>query len=233
MSQPSFTPAPPGPYGAPQYQSPQSQAPQYQQPQYQQPQYQQPQYQTPQYQQPPEFREPGYPASIRPPGPPPLPAPAVPYAPQLALQRPAVVAMSAAMTVTASLQWICALSFAWLVATAGASNLSLQGSEGGLFHLLHRFHISMVDGLAWPLYGIPLLAFFAGFLVLAPRPWARWVLTGTGLLALGWSAWWLQGDLIWWLAPALYILVACLILWTPGASRWYRQRGVVHPHRPF
>ena len=32
----------------------------------------------------------------------------------------------------------------------------------------------MVDGLAWPLYGFPLLSFFLGFVVLAPRPWARW-----------------------------------------------------------
>ncbi len=143
----------------------------------------------------------------------------------LILQRPAVVAMSATMTVTASLQWICGLSFAWLVATAGAANLALEGSEGSLFHLLNRFHYSMIDGLAWPLYGIPLLSFFLGFVVLAPRPWARWSLTITGLVALGWSAWWLQDYLIWWLAPALYIVVACLVLWTPGASQWYRARG--------
>ena len=58
------------------------------------------------------------------------------------------------MTVTASLQWICGLSFAWLVATAGAANLALEGSEGSLFHLLNRFHYRMIDGLAWPLYGI-------------------------------------------------------------------------------
>ena len=167
-----------------------------------------------------------------PPGPGPVPGAPQPL-PQLSLQRPAVVGMAATMAVTASLQWICVLSFAWLVATAGAANLSLQGGEGGLFHLLHRFHISMVDGLAWPLYGLPLLSFFAGFLVLAPRPWARWTLTGTGLIALGWSAWWLQDDLIWWLAPALYILISCLLLWTPGASRWYRQRGLVQPYRPF
>jgi hypothetical protein len=141
------------------------------------------------------------------------------------LQRPAVVAMSATMTVTAALQWICVLSFAWLVATAGAANLALEGSEGSLFHFLSRFHYSMIDGLAWPLYGLPLLSFFLGFVVLAPRPWARWSLTLTGVAALGWSAWWLQDNLIWWLAPALYIIVACLILWTPGASQWYRARG--------
>ena len=63
----------------------------------------------------------------------------------------------------------------------------------------------MVDGLAWPLYGIPLLAFFLGFVVLAPRPWARLELTITGLRALGWSAWWLQDDLVWWLGAGLYI----------------------------
>lgn len=174
---------------------------------------------------------PGYPTAAPPSYPTPRPTPYPP--PPLALQRPAVIAMAATMAVTASLQWICALSFAWLVATAGASSLSTQGSEGGLFHLLHRFHIAMVDELAVPLYGFPLLSFFAGFLVLAPRPWARWVLTGVGLLALGWSAWWLQDNLVWWLAPALYILVSCLILWTPGASRWYRQRGRVDPSRPF
>ena len=43
----------------------------------------------------------------------------------------------------------------------------------------------MVDGLAWPLYGIPLLSFFLGFVVLAPRPWARWSLTLTGLVGAG------------------------------------------------
>lgn len=156
----------------------------------------------------------------------PVPAPGPGYVPGPWLaQRPAVVGISAAMTVTASLQWICVLSFAWLVATAGAANLSTSGSDGSLFHILNRFHYRMVDGLAWPLYGLPLLSFLLGFVVLAPRPWARWSLTVTGLVTLGWSAWWLQDNLIWWLAPALYIVIACLILWTPGASQWYRSRG--------
>ena len=232
MSQPPYPPGAPGTYVGPQFVPPGTQAPA-PGPGPQLPG--QPPGQLPgPFARQPQPQLPYLPPGPRPlPGVPPAPQPLPPQPGPLSLQRPAVVGMAATMAVTASLQWICALSFAWLVATAGAANLSLQGGEGGLFHLLHRFHISMADGLAWPLFGLPLLSFFAGFLVLAPRPWARWTLTGTGLLALGWSAWWLQDDLIWWLAPALYIMVSCLLLWTPGASRWYRQRGLVPPHRPF
>lgn len=147
-----------------------------------------------------------------------------PYFPPPRMQRPAVIAMAATMTVTASLQWLCALSFAWLVATAGAAGLSTTDIEGGIYHLLRRFHLGLIEGLAIPLYGFPTLAFFLGFVVLAPRPWARMALTLTGVATLAWSAWWLRHDFVWWLPSAAYIGFVCLILWTPGASQWYRQR---------
>ena len=133
--------------------------------------------------------------------------------------------MAATMTVTASLQWLCALSLAWLVATAGASGLSTTDAEGALYHMLRRFHLRMIEGLALPLYGFPTLAFFLGFVVLAPRAWARLALTLTGVAALAWSAWWLRNDILWWLPIATYIGIVCLILWTPGASQWYRRRS--------
>ncbi len=132
--------------------------------------------------------------------------------------------MAATMTVTASLQWLCALSLAWLVATAGASGLSTSDAEGAFYHILRRFHLRMIEGLALPLYGFPTLAFFLGFVVLAPRTWARLALTLTGLAALAWSAWWLHDNILWWLPIATYVGIVCLILWTPGASQWYRQR---------
>ena len=91
--------------------------------------------------------------------------------------------MAATMTVTASLQWLCALSLAWLVATAGAASLSTTDVEGALYHMLRRFHLRMIEGLALPLYGFPTLAFFLGFVVLAPRTWARLALTLTGVAA--------------------------------------------------
>jgi hypothetical protein len=135
-----------------------------------------------------------------------------------------VIAIAATMTVTASLQWICLLSFAWLVATAGAASLSTTDVEGALYHMLRRFHLRMIEGLALPLYGFPTVAFFLGFLILAPRTWTRLALTITGVGCLAWSAWWLRHDIVWWLPSAAYIAVVCLILWTPGASQWYRQR---------
>ena len=148
-----------------------------------------------------------------------------PYAPVVRRQRPAVIAMAATMTVTASLQWLCALSLAWLVATAGAAGLSTTDVEGAVYHILRRFHLRMIEGLALPLYGFPTLAFFLGFVVLAPRVWARLALTLTGVAALAWSAWWLRNDILWWLPIGTYIGIVCLILWTPGATQWYRQRA--------
>jgi hypothetical protein len=158
------------------------------------------------------------------PSPPPPQWAGQPYPPPQRRQRPAVIAMAATMTVTASLQWICVLSFGWLVATAGAASLSTRDVEGALYHMLRRFHLRMLEGLALPLYGFPAVAFVLGFLILAPRWWSRAALTVTGVAALAWSGWWLRGDILWWLPLATYIGVVCLIVWTPGATQWYRQR---------
>lgn len=137
-------------------------------------------------------------------------------------QRPAVIGLAATLGATASLQWICALSFVWLVATTGANQLGTSGVDGGLFHILNRFNYRMLDGLAWPLYLFPLASLVLSFLLLARRPWARLAYTITGAAALVWSAWWLRNDFVWWLVPAGYIAVAVVVLWTADASRWYR-----------
>jgi hypothetical protein len=140
-------------------------------------------------------------------------------------QRPAVVTMAATLAVTGSLQWICGLTFVWLAAIAGTDTLSHSGTEGAVFHILHRFDVRMTDGLAVPLYLFPVAAFFSGFLILWQRPWTRIAHTVIGVAALGWSAWWLQNHLVWWCVGALYILLGCLLLWTPSASRWYHDRN--------
>lgn len=165
-----------------------------------------------------------------------LPPPAAPAAgpttglgrggPRPGSARPAAVTIGATLAVSASLQWICALSLAWVTAIAGADNMSRAGEEGALFHLLKRFGYRMVDGLGWPLYLFPAASLVTGFWLLAGRPAVRLAHTALGVAALGWSAWWLRDNLSWWVSPAVYVGVACLLLWTPAANRWYaRQRS--------
>ncbi len=155
---------------------------------------------------------------------PPAPAPLA-----LAPQRPAVIALAATLAVTASLQWICGLSLLWVTAVVGTSTFDQLGDNGAAFHILRRFEYRMLDGLALPLYLFPLASLVTGFLVLSQRPWARLVHTSVGLLALAWGAWWLQDNLLWWFSGAWYVVVACLVLWTPGATAWYRGRREERP----
>ena len=138
-------------------------------------------------------------------------------------QRPAAITIAATLAVTGSLQWICGLTVLWLAAIAGAETLSRSGTEGAIFHILHRFDVRMTDGLAVPLYLFPVAAFISGFLILWQRSWTRIAHTALGVAALAWSAWWLQNSLLWWCVSGLYILVGCLLLWTPSASRWYEH----------
>ena len=135
-----------------------------------------------------------------------------------------MIGLACSLAVTASLLWICALSLAWVTATAGADRLAADGETGPIFHILNRFHDRMVSGLAWPLYLFPAAAFVTGLLLLSQRPWSRLLHTALGLAALAWTAWWLQNNLLWWVSSALYIAVACLLVWTPAATRWYAHR---------
>lgn len=157
--------------------------------------------------------------------PPPLaPAPGRPVAtPSNGEPRPAVIPIAATMATTASLQWVCALSLVWVTATVGAAELGQQGQEGALFHLLNRFHYRMVDGLAWPLFGFPAVSLVTGFLLLSGRAWTRIAHSIVGVLAIGWSAWWLRDDLAWWFSSTCYVAIACLMLWTPAATRWFSR----------
>jgi hypothetical protein len=196
----------------------------------------------PQFQAPPSLPHP-FPAGAQPahpyrpspfPGPSPVavvPAPVTaargPWSPAAAgpPQRPAVIALGSSLAVVASLQWICGLSLFWVVATVGTGAFAQIGDNGAVFHILNRFNYRMLDGLALPLYLFPLASFVTGFLVLSRRRWARTVHTALGLVALAWAAWWLRDDLLWWFSAAWYVVVACLVLWTPAATAWYRWRA--------
>ena len=168
------------------------------------------------------------------PGPVPLPPPPGPVVtgpgPVGPPQRPAVIALACTLAVLGSLQWICGLSLLWVTATVGAGAFAEAEDNGAVFHILNRFNYRMLDGLAVPLYLFPLASIVTGFLLLSRRPWTRLVHTAVGLVALTWAAWWLQDNLLWWFSAAWYVVVACLVLWTPGATAWYRWRDDRHRH---
>ncbi len=162
-----------------------------------------------------------------------LPAPVPPW-PRLPdpPQRPAVIALACTLAVMGSLQWICALSLLWVTASVGAGAFAEVNDNGALFHVLNRFNSRMLDGLALPLYLFPLASAVTGFLLLSRRPWTRTLHTAVGAAALAWAAWWLREDLLWWFSAAWYVVLACLVLWTPGATAWYRWRPE-SPDRPL
>ena len=147
-------------------------------------------------------------------------------------QRPAVVGLATTLAVTASLQWVCGLALAWLASAGALDALGQRGSNGVVFHLLDEFGARLRDGLALPLFAFPLASTVTGFLLLSGRRWARVLHTVLGVVALGWSAWWLRDTLLWWAPVALYVGVACAVLWTPAANRWFdsrEQRGRSDP----
>ena len=131
-----------------------------------------------------------------------------------------------------SLQWICALSLLWVTATVGTGAFAAVEDNGAVFHVLDRISQRMLDGLAIPLYLFPLASITTGFLVLSRRPWTRVAHSAVGFAALAWAAWWLQDSPLWWFSAAWYVVVACLVLWTPAATAWYRWRDDHAPPVP-
>jgi hypothetical protein len=145
-------------------------------------------------------------------------------------QRPAVIALGSCLAVTGSLLWICGLTLFWVAATVATNAFAEVNETGLLFHSLNRFTYRMLEGLAVPLYLFPLASTVTGFLLLSRRRWTRVAHTAVGIVALAWAAWWLQGNLLWWVGAAGYVVVACVVLWTPAATAWYRWRAAEeHP----
>lgn len=146
-------------------------------------------------------------------------------------QRPAVLSMAATMSFMASLQFVCVLGFVWLVAWTGMEVYDPNSTtgEGALFTLASRMHGALKYGLFLPMFGIPTIALVTSWFPLIRQQWGRIVHTAVGILALGWSAWWLRDRLEFWIAPALYIGFCCVVVWTPGVNRWLRKSAPTDP----
>lgn len=141
------------------------------------------------------------------------PAPAEP-------QRPAMITLSLVLIVTGSLCWMALLGFVWIFVYVARDSFGYSGVEGAFYHLLERFHLRMMQGLAVVLFGAPGLAVVLSFFLLKRAAWPRIAMSALGVLSILAAGVMLSGQLHWLVPGVVYIAFACLILWTPAVSRW-------------
>lgn len=185
---------------------------------------------------PPTGSRPGYGTAGSPPQPYPTPPPAFPNAPgpssvpkavagppaqqaPAAPQRPAQVTVAISLGVTGSMVWMTGLAIVWLFAESLRQSLDYR-TEGAIYYMVERFHLKLVEGLVWPLFGFPLAAVVSGFLLLLRRPWPRIVFSALGAVSLLVTVLMMRGNLQLMWPGIVYICFTCLLLWSPGVSRW-------------
>ena len=135
-------------------------------------------------------------------------------------QRPAMITLSLVLIVTGSLVWMAALGFVWIFVYIARDSFSYSGVEGAIYHLLEGFHLRMLQGLAFVLFGAPTAAVVLSFFLLRRARWPRIAISAVGAAGLAVCGVMLAGDLNWMIPGAAYIAFACVILWTPAVTRW-------------
>jgi hypothetical protein len=201
----------------------------------------------------PDFTAPGHPGPAGPAYPPPLygpsgprigavptstatgsggmPGPAEP-SPAAAVPRPPMVTLSMVLIIAGSLLWMTALGFIWIFVYVARDSFGYAGAEGAIYHMLERFHLRMIEGLAAVLFGAPSIAVVLSFFLLLRRSWPRIAISVLGVVTIVVTAVVLSGSLLWVLPGGAYIAFACLILWTPAVSRWCAT-GATPPSLPY
>lgn len=133
-----------------------------------------------------------------------------------------MIILSLVLIVTGSLLWMAALGFVWIFVYVARDSFGYSGVEGAIYHMLERFHLRMLEGLAVVLFGAPGLAVILSFFLLRPTAWPRIAVSALGVISVVVCGLMLPGDLNWLIPGAAYIAFACVILWTPAVSRWVR-----------
>jgi len=139
-------------------------------------------------------------------------------------QRPAMITVSLVLIITGSLLWMTALGFVWIFAYIARDSFGYSGAEGAIYHMLERFHLRMIEGLAGVLFGAPAAAVVMSFFLLKRAPWPRMVISALGVISIVMAGVLMSDDLVWILPGGAYIAFACLILWTPSVSQWCTRR---------
>lgn len=133
-----------------------------------------------------------------------------------------MITLSLTCAVLAALQFVCGLALLWMLALAAMAQLNTSDQvQSVLYYLLRPVTLRLAGGLAIPLFGFPLATVVGGLLLLRRRAWVRVVYTALGVVGLAWAAYWLRGNLTWWLPVAAYIGFCVGVVWTREVSRWY------------
>lgn len=135
-------------------------------------------------------------------------------------QRPAMITLSLVLIVTGSLCWMALLGFVWIFVYVARDSFGYSGVEGAFYHMLERFHLRMLQGLAVVLFGAPGLAVVLSFFLLRRSQWPRIAINALAVVGVVACGILLADDLNWMIPGVVYIAFACLILWTPAVNRW-------------
>jgi|GEM_PF-6035438 hypothetical protein len=135
-------------------------------------------------------------------------------------QRPALLTLSLVMIITGSMLLMTELALVWLFVSIARDGLGYSGTDGMFYHLLERFHLQMLEGLAWVGFGFPGGAVVLSFFLLLRRPWPRIAISLLGAATIVAAAVVLSGHLTWVVPIGVYIAFAVVILWTPDVTTW-------------
>ncbi|MBO0811712.1 MAG: hypothetical protein J2P23_06655 [Microlunatus sp.] len=152
-----------------------------------------------------------------------------PLQPPTPMQRPALLTLSVVLIITGSMLLMTELALIWLFVYIAKDGLGYSGTDGVFYHMFERFHLQMLEGLAWVGFGFPTAAVVLAFFLLMRKPWPRIAISLLGALAIVVSAFVLSDHLTWMIPVGVYVAFAVVMLWTPAVTAWCTDRSTQNP----
>ena len=147
-----------------------------------------------------------------------------PRLPNRPIQRPALLTLSLVLIITGSMLLMTELALVWLFVYVARDGLGYSGTDGVFYHLLERFHLKMLEGLAVVGFGFPGAAVVLSFFLLLRKPWPRIAISLLGAGTIVAATVVLTDQMAWVIPVGIYIAFAVVILWTPAVTAWCSSR---------
>lgn len=140
-----------------------------------------------------------------------------------------MLTLSLVLIITGSMLLMTELALVWLFVYMARDGLGYSGTDGVFYHMLERFHLQMLEGLAVVGFGCPGAAVMLSFFLLLRKPWPRIAISLLGAGSIVAAAVVLSDHLTWVIPVGIYIAFAVVILWTPAVSAWCSRRDSLNP----